>query len=430
MVGSGPEVHLNLKVRGLKPSATVAINELSNELIRQGKSVFKLGLGQSPFPVPAEVVDALRRHAACNDYLPVQGLQRLREAVAGYHQRVDNVPVSADHILIGPGSKELMFLLQVAHYGDLVVPAPCWVSYAPQARIIGRQVRFIHTSYEGGWRLGPERLEKLCSEDLSRPRVLVLNYPGNPDGSSYTDDELKEIALVARKHRVILLSDEIYGPLYHHNPHQSIARHYPEGTIISSGLSKWCGAGGWRLGTFAFPENLRWLLKAMSSVASETYTSTAAPIQWAAITAFEGSDAINTYLVHARRILSALGRWAATSLREAGALLRDPAGAFYLFPDFSQLRDRLAARGVFSDRELCQRCLHDTGAAFLPGSEFGMDPEQLTARIAYVDFNGEKAIEASQEINREDELDETFLRDYCAPVVEGIDRLCQWLHEF
>jgi aspartate aminotransferase len=168
----------------------------------------------------------------------------------------------------------------------------------------------------------------------------------------------------------------------------------------------------------------------MSSVASETYTSTSAPIQWAAITAFKGSEAIEAYLQHARRILSALGLWTASSLRDAGARLRDPAGAFYLFPDLSQLRERLAAQGIFSDRELCRRCLHDTGVAFLPGSEFGMEPEQLTVRIAYVDFDGAKAIAASRESGVDGVLDEAFLRNYCTPVMEGIDRLGDWLKAF
>jgi len=132
---------------------------------------------------------------------------------------------------------------------------------------------------------------------------LVLNYPGNPDGLTYTADELKEIARVAREYEIILLSDEIYGQLHHKGGHVSVARYYPEGTIISSGLSKWCGAGGWRLGTFTFPQSLDWLMESMAAVASETYTSVSAPIQYAGVQAFRGSMAIERYLWNARRIL-------------------------------------------------------------------------------------------------------------------------------
>jgi aspartate aminotransferase len=411
----------------LKPSATVALNELSNQLIKAGHTVHKLGLGQSPFPVPEEVVAALRANAGCKDYLAVRGLQELREAVAGYHRRVDHVALDASGILIGPGSKELMFLLQLAFYGDLLVPVPCWVSYAPQARILNRQVHFIPTRFEEGWRLLPERLDALCAADRGRPRILILNYPGNPDGNSYGAAELEALAAVARDHGVILLSDEIYGPLYHESPHVSVARFYPEGTIISSGLSKWCGAGGWRLGTFAFPAALRWLLDAMASVASETYTSTAAPIQWAAITAFNGSTAIDEYLLHARRILSALGKHCARELRAVGAGVDDPKGAFYLFPEFSSLRERLALRGIHGCRELCQRALAETGVAFLPGEDFGIKGKRLAVRLAYVDFDGALALQASRAVDIERRLDETFLSTHCRSVVEGIDKLCDWL---
>ena len=118
--------------------------------------------------------------------------------------------------------------------------------------------------------------------------------------------------------KVILLSDEIYGELHHQGNHLSIAQFYPEGTIISSGLSKWCGAGGWRLGTFTFPGGLRWLLDAMAAVASETFTSTSAPIQYAAVCAFKGGSEISRYLFHCRRILRALGGVCAANLRSAG----------------------------------------------------------------------------------------------------------------
>ena len=110
-----PYNHLNLNVRGMKPSATVAINERSNALIAEGRQVYKMGLGQSPFPVAAPVVEALREHAPEKDYLPVKGLKALRDAVAAYHHRSHGVECSGDDVLIGPGSKELMFLLQLVY---------------------------------------------------------------------------------------------------------------------------------------------------------------------------------------------------------------------------------------------------------------------------------------------------------------------------
>jgi aspartate aminotransferase len=216
-------VHLNLNVRGLRPSVTLAINEQSNALRDAGRTVYKLGLGQSPFPVPDPVIEALRANAFQKNYLDVKGLRELRDAVAGYRRRRHGTDCSGEDVLIGPGSKELMFLLQLVYYGDLVIPTPSWVSYAPQAHIIGRHVRWLSTRRDNGWRLTSDELERLCREDETRPRIVILNYPSNPTGLSYAPAELEAIAGVARAHGVVLLADEIYGELHHEGTHTSIA---------------------------------------------------------------------------------------------------------------------------------------------------------------------------------------------------------------
>jgi aspartate aminotransferase len=422
-----PRVDLNLNVRGMKPSATVAINERSNTLIASGRTIYKLGLGQSPFPVAAPVVEALRRHAGEKDYLPVRGLTDLRNAVAAYHGRRGDVDRTGTDVLIGPGSKELMFLLQLVYYGDLVIPTPAWVSYAPQARILGRHVELVDTRPEEDWRLRPEDLDQLCQRDPGRPRVVILNYPSNPTGSSYDAADLEALAQVAARHRLILLSDEIYGELHHAGAHVSVARYYPEGTIVSSGLSKWCGAGGWRLGTFLFPPAMRWLLDAMAVAASETFTSTSAPIQHAAVTAFTGGAEIEAYLAGSRRFLAALGRWCHQRLQMQHVACVRPTGAFYLFADFGAHRDRLLARGITSSGALCERLLEDTGVAILPGVDFGRPASELTARLAYVDFDGAGALAALAALPPDAPIEDSLLRACSPRVLDAIEALCAWL---
>ena len=422
-------VHLNLNVRGLGTSATLAINERCDELRLQGRTVYKLGLGQSPFPVPAPVVEALQANAFQKNYLPVKGLAELRTAVAAYHCRRQEMECIADNVLIGPGSKELMFLLQLVYYGDLVIPTPTWVSYAPQAHIIGRHVRWLRTESAANWRLTPSELEKLCLDDPGRPRIVILNYPANPTGGTYERNELKALAKVARRFAMILLSDEIYGELHHDGRHVSIAHYYPEGTIISGGLSKWCGAGGWRLGTFTFPSGLRWLQDAMANVASETYSSTSAPIQYTAVRAFSGGAEIEVYLHKSRQILKALGRRLAARLKQAGINVNTPHGAFYLFPDFSSEAERFSRRGIATSSQLCEALLEDTGVAILPGSNFGRPDDELTARIAYVNFDGARALAMARLEPADKPLDEEFLRNCCSGVLRAIDLICDWFNE-
>ena len=415
--------HLNPNVLGLPPSATLAINERSDALIAEGQKVFKLGLGQSPFPVPKPVVEALRRAAPEKDYLPVRGLRPLREEVTEFLHRRHGIERARRQVLVGPGSKELIFMTQLAYAGELLVPSPSWVSYAPQARIIGRRVTWLPTTLEDDWKLLPQTLDQYCSANPGLPRLLILNYPNNPTGVNCTNAELAALAEVARRHGLLVISDEIYADLDHRGRTASIAHHYPEGTVVSTGLSKWCGAGGWRLGLFSFPEELEWLCGAMAAIASETFTSVSAPIQHAAIEAFRGSPEIERYLEHCRAILRVLGSHSAKVLREAGCRLPTVDGAFYLFPDFGALAPRLEKRGILDSQGLAEGLLQDTGVATLPGSVFGRPASEPTLRLSYVNFNGEQALAAAE---AGEPVDEAFIRRHCPDTIEAVRRMAEW----
>jgi aspartate aminotransferase len=420
-----PPVAIHPNVAGLSVSPTLLINERSAALRAEGRDVFGLGFGQSPFPVPAPVVQALRDHAAETAYLPVRGLRELREAVADYHARRLGLDCSEADVIIGPGSKELIFLLQLVHHGELLLPNPSWVSYAPQATIVGRNVQWVETRAEDGWKLEPDALDAVCVEDSTLPKILILNQPNNPTGVAYDDRELAALADVARRRGLIVLADEIYGELTFDGAYRSFAQHYPEGTVVSAGLSKWCGAGGWRLGTFVIPKNLRWLMDAMKSAASETFSAVNAPTQYAAVKAFEGGDWLQDYFGATRAILSTLGHHVAAELRDAGATVVDPNGGFYIFPDFSDFQDRFDAE---SSVEFAELVLNETGVAFLPGTAFGRPHTEWTARIAYVNFDGEEVLERARELRADGrEITVDSLRDVVPRTLEATRRLVEFL---
>jgi len=422
---------INLNIRGIGQSPTLRINELSNKLQKEGKKIYRMGLGQSPFPVPVPVVEMLKNHAHEKDYLNVKGLEALRKAVAHFHRQKDNLQIKPENVLIGPGSKELMFLLQLVYYGDIILPTPCWVSYVPQAKIIGRNIKLIHTTFEDKWKLTAHQLEEfLRSEnDRFKPRLIVLNYPSNPDGETHSVAELEKIAKVARKYEMIVLSDEIYGQLHYAGKHISIANFYPEGTIVSSGLSKWCGAGGWRLGTFSFPSNFEWLLHPMASVASETYTSVCAPVQYAAVSAFVGGIAIERYLMNVRRILYSLAKKCVEILQNGGIRVHMPSGAFYLFIDFSNFAEKLNKKGINGSPALCEKLLEETGVAILPGSVFMRSEEELTARLAFVNFDGSKALAMSEAIPINEKFPDDFDQHCCNQVIEAVEIIVDWANK-
>lgn len=422
--------YINPNLSGLTESDTLAINELSKELIAKGKTVYRFGLGQSPFPIPTCVVDALRNNAAQKDYLPVKGLLQLREAVAEFHRKNDHISAIAENVIIGPGSKELVFLLQLVFNSEIIVVSPCWVSYIPQAKIIGKKISVIHSSFEDKWHLTPTLFRDYLKKRKIKNTLtlMILNYPGNPDGVSFNEEYLKEIAALAKENNIYILSDEIYGQLNHSGHHVSIAKFYPEGTIISSGLSKWCGAGGWRLGTFTFPKNLHWILDSIAIVASETYTSVSAPIQFAAIKAFKGGTEIEEYLWNTRKILSKIGNECSEKLNSAGIRTHAPQGGFYLFLDFSYFTQKIHSKGIKTSKDLCNAILNDTGVAILQGSSFSCKEDLFTARMAYIDFDGARVLGAAKTVPIHEPLPASFTKTYCHKVLEGIDKLIKWFN--
>ncbi|WP_227367672.1 pyridoxal phosphate-dependent aminotransferase [Halomonas sp. M20] len=404
-----------------RSSDTLLINEQSRLLEAGGRRIFKFGFGQSPFPVFAPAVQALAAHAAEKAYLPVQGLPALRDQVARFHSDTDHTSWEAERVVVGPGSKLLLFaLMKSLPEADILIPAPSWVSYAPQARMAGQRAVRLEATFETRWQVTPEQLDAYCVENPERLKLLILNAPGNPTGLSPDTDTQKRLANVARRHGVLVLADEIYGLLHHRGQHRGFALDYPEGTVTTSGLSKWCGAGGWRLGVMHVPSELGTELFArIQGLASETWSSVASPVQHAAIAAYTRTSELDAYVERQRVVLSEIGQWCAARLNDANVRTHAPDGGFYLFPDLEAHREALAARGITTSSELTARLLEDAGVALLPGSAFGCDPSQLTVRLAYVDFDGAALMKSEQA---------TLEQATTTTLIQGIDAIVKWLN--
>jgi len=418
-------------LRPVKKSGTLVANELIQERRRQKLPVTAFGFGQSPFPPIQRAIEALKANAHEKYYAPVQGIAELRERASAFHDTAEKIKVPASRIVVADGSKNLLFTAMEAFTkADIFIPAPAWVSYAPQAAILGHRAIPVETTLQGRWRVRPEAMEKALARktDSKIPSMLILNHPGNPEGLSYTADELRALTHVFRKHNVIVLSDEIYGLLHHKGEHNPLALEYPEGTITTGGLSKWCGAGGWRLGIALLPETLDGPFKeTMLAIASETYSCASTPIQYAACQAYIWDNVTRNYLAHQRRILALAGNWIAERLQKAGIKVHKPEGAFYLFPDFSPLAAQFRSKGIISSEKLCEGLLRDTGVSLLYGDVFGLSSDHLSARLAYVDFDGAAALAASEKVPLDKPLDEKFLRQHLPNTVRGTEQICEWV---
>ena len=258
-------------VKNLKPSATLKINEESKKFESERKKIFKFGFGQSPFQIPKDIIDELKNNAYQNKYLSMQGLPELRSTIARYINNKKNQNYVPENIIIGPGTKELMFLLHVLFDGDVILSVPSWVSYAPQALLGRNKIHWLETTSSNNWFPTAESLEKIINKNKNKNYLLFLNSPNNPSGQICNN--LEEISVVAKKNNIVVLSDEIYSELSFKKDFKSISNYYPEKTIISNGMSKWCGAGGWRLGFFVIPESLNEIKNSLKTLASETFSS-------------------------------------------------------------------------------------------------------------------------------------------------------------
>jgi aspartate aminotransferase len=388
------------------------INETSRKLEEQGKKIYKFGFGQSPFKVPENVVRELKDNAHQNKYLPMQGLSELRNVVAKYTSKKKNYDYKSENVIIGPGSKELMFLLHVIFDGEIILPAPSWVSYAPQA-ILGRnKVQILQTKRENNWFPTASEIEEIILKNKNKNYLLFLNSPNNPSGQIC--ENLEEIANIAEKYNLIILSDEIYSELSFMDNYQSISNFCPEKTIISTGLSKWCGAGGWRLGYFLVPDSLIEIKNMINVLASETFSAVSAPIQYAAIKAYEQDH--SNYINKSKNILSAVGNYVYENLRSNKVLINKPQGGFYLMPEFLNKKFN-------SSSDMCDSILNDTGVALLPGSDFGFDQSQMLTRLSFTDFDGQ---EFMNNIEDNQKIDNDKINEFAPKIVKGVDKLKKW----
>tara|TARA_B100000989_G_scaffold297442_1_gene283237 strand:+ start:4089 stop:5327 length:1239 start_codon:yes stop_codon:yes gene_type:complete len=401
------------KISKLKQSSTLVINEKSKELIAQGKKIYQFGFGQSPFPVPNKIVQALKDNAHRKEYLPIQGLPELREKISKYLLKRTGNDYPRENILITPGSKEAMLLIHIAFNGEIIIPAPSWVSYEPQAKIGSNNVHWLETFRSNNWfPTGKELEKKIQSIGKKKNLILILNSPNNPSGTVCKN--LNELAKVAKKYKIMILSDEIYTDLTFTNKYESISKFYPELTFITGGLSKWCGAGGWRLGYLAVPKKLTEFLKSLKSLASESYSTVNTPTQYASIEAYISEH--NQYKLKVRAILSAVGKFVYNNLKSNKILIAPPQGAFYLMPEFKNKKYK-------SSSNLCDAILKETGVAMLPGSDFGFPPKKMLTRLSYTDFDG---TEFFRNVTNCSKIDDEMIKKFAPNVVEGVSKLSNW----
>ncbi|XP_038058464.1 aspartate/prephenate aminotransferase-like [Patiria miniata] len=420
------------RLQGVGKVASLAFNEKIKQLMAQGKTIYHFGFGESPFPVPEGARRALAQHAGENSYLPVAGLLELRAQICEFHAQLDGLMhLDPNLVVVAPGSKQLIYLLFYVFNGDLLMLTPSWSTYKPMIFLAGKRVFTMDSSMQDGWKLTPKILEKaILASNTSTNRLLIFCNPDNPTGISYTEADLKALSVVLRKHNVIVLSDEIYGHSQYEGDFLSLAKYYPEGTIISSGLSKCFSAGGWRCGYSIYPKELGALYQTVCGASSQTYSCTAAPMQYAAIHLLKLDEETKEYLKGCRCIMGAVAKFCHRELTGCGIKAIMPVAGYYIFPDFEVLRAVLEARGIQTCEQMCEALFKEGNVALMAGGPAFMRPlTEFTVRLCFVNFDGGAALEGWKLQGCKEKLDQDFLDKYCSPVVQGIKAIVSWVEK-
>jgi aspartate aminotransferase len=328
-----------------------------------GREVIHLEIGEPDFDTPRHISEAAARgllEQGMTHYTPAAGIAPLREAIAADVKRWKGIEASPEQVVVTPGAKPIMFyaMLALINEGDEVIyPNPGFPIYESMARYVGGTAVAAQLREANDFRMDVGEVASLVTD---RTRMIVINSPHNPTGSTLSSDDIREIARIAVEHDLVVLADEIYGRLQYEGEPLSIATlpGMAERTITLDGFSKTFAMTGWRLGYGIVPE---WLMKAFSTLVINSVSCTNAFAQAGAIAALTGpqdaADAMRAEFI-ARRALIVEGLNAIP-----GVTCVMPHGAFYAFPNVSAF-GRTSA-------EVADHLLYDAGVCGLAGTSFG-----------------------------------------------------------
>ncbi|MFE3450909.1 pyridoxal phosphate-dependent aminotransferase [Nonomuraea sp. NPDC059194] len=400
-------------------SATLAGNEEIERRRRAGERVLHLAFGEAGLPVHPALRDKLVAASDRNGYGPVAGAAELREAAAGYWTRRGLV-TDPGRVVCGPGSKPLLYALQLAIGGDIVLPMPSWVSYAAQADLVGSRPILVPAPPGEGGAPDPDRVASAVLHARAQGRTVrsvLVTMPDNPTGRLASPRTIGRLVEVARELDLVIISDEIYRDLVHDvtTPFLSPADLAPERTVITTGLSKSLALGGWRIGVARLPDGPRGLLDSLLAIASEIWSAPAAPVQQAAAYAFTEPAELVERVARSRRLHSVVVNAVHAAFVEAGATVPAPQGGFYLYPDLGYLRAGGSA-------EVTKLLIEDHGIGVLPGHAFGDDPSAARVRVATSLLYGESQDERLAALTASDPLSMPW-------IAANLDHLKRGLHD-
>jgi aspartate aminotransferase len=354
----------------VRPSPTSAVLALAATLRAEGRDIISLGAGEPDFDTPQAIKNAAIKAISdgATKYTPVGGTAELKGAIQRKFSRDNSLVYDPSQILISSGAKQSVFNLCLALLGpgdEAIIPVPYWVSYPDMVRLADAEPVFIETGIDQEFKITPDQLHAAITPST---RLLILNSPSNPTGASYSPAEIKALGSVLEAYpQVVIATDEIYEPIHWADePFISFAAACPtlyDRTVTINGVSKAYAMTGWRIGYAGGPAEL---IKAMTTIQSQSTSNACSVSQVAAIAALDGDQEVVAEMTAAYKRRHDYLTNALNAI--PGFECRSGEGTFYAFPRVSGALDRL---GLSNDAELAEHLINAADVALVPGSAFG-----------------------------------------------------------
>lgn len=361
------------RVQRVKPSPTLAVTALANQLRAQGRDVIGLAAGEPDFDTPDHIKAAAIKaiQDGFTKYTAVDGTAGLKQAIINKFDKDNGLAYNPDQILVSVGGKQVFYNMAQAllNAGDeVIIPAPYWVSYPDMVMLADAEPVIVEGNIEQSFKITASQLEAAITD---KTRLFILNSPSNPSGKSYTRDELKALSEVLLKHpQIVILTDDIYEHIVWtdegFNNILNVCPELQDRTVVLNGVSKAYSMTGWRIGYGAGPTEL---IKAMKKVQSQSTSNPCSIAQVASQAALEGDQSFlktmcNTFKERHDYVLHRLN-----TMDGVDCLASD--GTFYSFPSFQAVIDRMD--GIENDVQLAEHLLEKAEVAVVPGSAFGSE---------------------------------------------------------
>lgn len=379
------KMSISKRVNLIGPSPTLAITAKAKQMKQEGIDVIGFGAGEPDFDTPIHIKEAAKKaiDSGFTKYTPASGIKELKEAICKKFKNDNNLDCSPGEILVSCGAKHSIFnaILTLCDEGnEVILPSPYWVSYPEMIKVAGAKPTILKTTQENNFKITPQQLQEAIT---SKTKLLILNSPANPTGMVYTKDELQLLSNILVEAGIYCISDEIYEKIiYDGQEHISIASLGPpikRLTIVVNGVSKSYSMTGWRIGYAAGPKEI---IQAMSNLQSHSTSNPTSISQKAALAALEGPqeplfNMVAEFIKRRDHMVERLN-----SINGISCL--KPQGAFYVFPDVSQIIGKTFKGEIIKDSVFLAKILLDeANVAVVPGSAFGTD-EYL--RLSYATF--------------------------------------------